>query len=119
MAHFQKLKNQARREEQRGRWVQAIELYKQAIRFEEDSGATSVDFGLYNRVGDLYLRQGDTAKEFGQQFITLDRDLHRWLASFQFARSPNGNVLFQVILQLKDAPELKIDYDQRTDPPTR
>jgi hypothetical protein len=60
-----------------------------------------------------------TTKEFGQQFITLDRDLHRWLASFQFARSPNGNVLFQVILQLRDAPELKIDYDQRTDPPIR
>ncbi len=60
-----------------------------------------------------------SAKEFGQQFITLDRDLHRWLASFQFARSPNGNVLFQVILQLRDAPELKIDYDQRTDPPIR
>ncbi|MEN8143678.1 MAG: putative LPS assembly protein LptD [Gemmatimonadota bacterium] len=60
-----------------------------------------------------------TTKEFGQQFITLDRDLHRWQASFQFARSPNGNVLFQVILQLRDAPELKIDYDQRTDPPIR
>ncbi len=80
MAHFQKLKNQARREEQRGRWVQAIELYKQAIRLEEDSGATSVDFGLYNRVGDLYLRQGDTATAVDYYETAVDsyagHDLH-------------------------------------------
>ncbi len=80
MAHFQKLKNQARREEQRGRWVQAIELYKQAIRLEEDSGASSVDFGLYNRVGDLYLRQGDTATAVDYYETAVDsyagHDLH-------------------------------------------
>ncbi|MEN8143677.1 MAG: tetratricopeptide repeat protein [Gemmatimonadota bacterium] len=80
MAHFQKLKNQARREEQRGRWVQAIELYKQAIRLEEDSGASSVDFGLYNRVGDLYLKQGDTATAVDYYETAVDsyagHDLH-------------------------------------------
>ncbi len=55
-----------------------------------------------------------TQSEFGQQLISLDRDLHRWRASFQFARSPNGNVIFQVSVSLRDAPELHGDYNQRT-----
>ncbi|MFQ5529102.1 MAG: putative LPS assembly protein LptD, partial [Gemmatimonadota bacterium] len=54
-------------------------------------------------------------KEFGQNVISLDRDLHRWLASFQFARSPNGNTIFQVSVSLQDAPEIRGDYIQRTD----
>ena len=56
-----------------------------------------------------------TSGDFGQQLITLDRDLHRWRASFQFARSPNGNVIFSVGVHLTDAPELKGDYKQQTD----
>jgi hypothetical protein len=56
-----------------------------------------------------------TESEFGQNVITLDRDLHRWLASFQFARSPNGNTIFQVSVSLQDAPEVRGDYIQRTD----
>ena len=55
-----------------------------------------------------------TSGDFGQQLITLDRDLHRWRASFQFARSPNGNVVFSVGVHLTDAPELKGDYKQQT-----
>jgi len=55
-----------------------------------------------------------TSGDFGQQLITLDRDLHRWRASFQFARSPNGNVVFSVGVHLTDAPELKGDYRQQT-----
>jgi hypothetical protein len=55
-----------------------------------------------------------TQGEFGTQYITLDRDLHRWRASFQFSRSPNGNTLFQVGVRLTDAPELHGDYNQRT-----
>lgn len=53
------LKNQARREEQRENWSQAIELYGEAIRLSEESGDVSLDLSLYNRVGDLYRRQGD------------------------------------------------------------
>lgn len=53
--------------------------------------------------------------EFGQNVISLDRDLHRWLATFQFARSPNGNTIFQVSVSLQDAPEIRGDYIQRTD----
>ena len=55
-----------------------------------------------------------TSAEFGQQLITFDRELHRWRASFQFARSPNGNVIFSVGVHLTDAPELKGDYKQQT-----
>ena len=59
-----------------------------------------------------------TNKEFGAQLITLDRDLHRWRASFQFSRAPNGNVIFQVLLALTDAPDLKVTYDQKSEPPS-
>ncbi|MDT8436054.1 MAG: putative LPS assembly protein LptD [Gemmatimonadota bacterium] len=52
--------------------------------------------------------------EFGSHFITLDRDLHRWRASFQFSRSPNGNTLFSVSVRLVDAPEIQGDYIQRS-----
>ena len=53
------LKNQARREEQRENWSRAIELYGEAIRLSEEAGEVSLDLSLYNRIGDLYRRQGD------------------------------------------------------------
>ena len=31
-----------------------------------------------------------------------------------FARSPNGNFIFQMSVSLQDAPDLKFDYDQQT-----
>jgi tetratricopeptide (TPR) repeat protein len=60
MTRHHQLKNEARRAEQRSDWARAIELYKSAIRFEEERESGS-DVGVYNRVGDLYLRQGNTA----------------------------------------------------------
>ncbi len=54
-----------------------------------------------------------TDGEFGRHLLSLDRDLHRWQASFVLTRAPNGNVLFQIRVFLRDAPELKVDYDQR------
>lgn len=60
MTRHHQLKNEARRAEQRSDWARAIELYKSAIRIEDERGSGS-DVGVYNRVGDLYLRQGDTA----------------------------------------------------------
>jgi hypothetical protein len=53
-------------------------------------------------------------KKFGEHLVTLDRDLHRWMASFVFARSPNGNFLFSLSVRLRDAPDLKFDYDQQS-----
>ena len=52
--------------------------------------------------------------EFGEHLITLDRALHRWMATFMFARSPNGNFIFQMSVNLRDAPDLKFDYDQQS-----
>jgi len=79
MANFQKLKNQARREEQRSNWAGAIELYKQAIRLDEDV-SRSVDLSLYNRIGDLYLRLDNpsVAVEYYEQTVDLyaDQDMH-------------------------------------------
>lgn len=60
MTRHHQLKNEARRAEQKSDWGRAIELYKSVIRMDEDreSGA---DVGVYNRIGDLYLRMGDMA----------------------------------------------------------
>ena len=55
-----------------------------------------------------------TEGKFGEHMITLDRGLHRWMATFMFARSPNGNFIFQMSVNLRDAPDLKFDYDQQT-----
>jgi len=60
MTRHHQLKNEARRAEQRSDWARAIELYKSAIRLDDEHESGS-DVGVYNRVGDLYLRQGDTA----------------------------------------------------------
>lgn len=58
MTRHQQLKNEARRAEHRSDWRRAIELYKEAIRLDQENGSAS-DVGVYNRVGDLYLRLGD------------------------------------------------------------
>lgn len=52
--------------------------------------------------------------EFGQHSLRLERDLHHWWLVFRFVQMPSGNLLFDVMLQLRDAPELKIPYDIRT-----
>ena len=55
-----------------------------------------------------------TTKEFGQHVLRMDRDLHRWRATFAFVQSPNGNVAFNFFVSLIDQPEIKFQYDQRT-----
>ncbi len=55
-----------------------------------------------------------TSGEFGSHQLELERDLHRWRATFRFMKSPNGNFLFDVLVQLIDAPEVQVDYNQRT-----
>jgi len=54
-----------------------------------------------------------TLKEFGQHILRLDRDLHRWRATFSFVKSPNGNFAFNFFVSLTDQPEIKFQYDQR------
>jgi hypothetical protein len=47
---------------------------------------------------------------FGGHRITLRRDLYRWEANFNFSRTPYGNTSFDVLIRLKDLPDLKVDY---------
>lgn len=52
-----KLKDQARLHEQREEWEQAIQLYLQVLRAGDERDGEA-ELGVYNRVGDLYLRLG-------------------------------------------------------------
>ena len=72
---------------------------------------------LLERVEQL-VRQTDGLGLVVSHRAVLDRDLHRWRASFQFSRAPNGNVIFQLLLTLTDAPDLRVTYDQKSEPPT-
>lgn len=54
---IESLKEQARRHEQKEEWRKALDHYRKAIaRLEKDD---QPDIGLYNRVGDLYVRVSD------------------------------------------------------------
>ncbi|HEU4885011.1 MAG TPA: tetratricopeptide repeat protein [Longimicrobium sp.] len=59
MASPAKLKDQARAAENRGQWTEAVILYRQLL---EDSPGEEVDIALWNRVGDLHLRIGETER---------------------------------------------------------
>jgi hypothetical protein len=54
--------------------------------------------------------------QFGEHFVRLERDLHRWRALFSFAKSSNGNFAFSFSVTLLDAPDIKFDYEQQTLP---
>lgn len=55
-------------------------------------------------------------KRFGQHYLMLQRDLHRWHASFAFSRTANGNFAFNFNVALLDQPDIKFDYDQQSYP---
>jgi hypothetical protein len=55
-----------------------------------------------------------TDREFGQHVLRLDRQMHRWRATFSFVKSPNGNFAFNFFISLRDQPDLKFQYDQQT-----
>lgn len=55
-----------------------------------------------------------TTKQFGEHLLRLERDLHRWRATFSFVKSPNGNFAFNFYISLLDQPDIKFQYDQRT-----
>ncbi len=60
-----------------------------------------------------------TESEFANHVLTLSRDLHRWTANFDFIKAQNGNFLFTFRVQLRDNPDLKLDYDQKEGPAER
>jgi len=53
-------------------------------------------------------------QRFPQHFVTLERDLHRWHASFAFSRTASGNFAFSFYVALLDQPDIKFDYDQQS-----
>ena len=75
-----RLKNRARREEQRENWSRAIELYTEALSESQKKGNSVADLSLYNRIGDIYLRIGqkNTAVRYYEQAIEryTEQELH-------------------------------------------
>jgi Tat protein translocase TatC len=59
----------------------------------------------------IYDRQ---TRQFGYHSVNLERNLHRWHASFAFNKTANGNFSFSFNIALTDQPDIKFDYDQRT-----
>src|SRR5690606_16414840 len=57
MKSISKLKDEARRYEQREEWEKAIQTYLQVLKVA-DEGENEVDLPVYNRLGDLYVRLG-------------------------------------------------------------
>ncbi|HEV2750251.1 MAG TPA: twin-arginine translocase subunit TatC [Gemmatimonadales bacterium] len=54
------------------------------------------------------------ARQFGLHIISLQRDLHRWHASFSFTKNPNGNFAFSFYVSLLDQPDIKFNYEQQS-----
>jgi hypothetical protein len=53
-------------------------------------------------------------RQFSEHLVRLERDLHRWHASFAFAKSANGNFAFTFYVSLLDEPDIKFNYEQQT-----
>jgi hypothetical protein len=53
-------------------------------------------------------------QQFADHFLSFERDLHRWRASFVFSKSANGNFAFSFNIALIDQSDIKFDYDQHT-----
>ena len=58
--NFEKLKDAARKFEQKEDWRRAIEVYLKAIQEFESGQDSAPDLSIYNRVGDLYLDRKST-----------------------------------------------------------
>src|SRR5581483_8440488 len=53
-------------------------------------------------------------REFSDQNVSLQRDMHDWRALLSFSRAPNGNFAFNFFISLKAEPDLKFDYSRST-----
>jgi hypothetical protein len=53
-------------------------------------------------------------KQFGMHMMTLQRELHDWRAVFAFTQAPNGYFTFNFFIALKAQPDIKFDYNRRT-----
>lgn len=52
---------------------------------------------------------------FADHFLTFTRQMHDWDANFDFVKAQNGNFSFQFRVQLRANPDIKVDYEQRSD----
>lgn len=62
MKSVTKLKDEARKHEQREDWDRAIQIYLQVLAASEDDAVGESELPLYNRVGDLHVRMGRPAE---------------------------------------------------------
>ena len=107
-----------------GRWRASLSYSLQRTRAQ--AGADLVDSGSQLVRGNVSFDPTEhwsvrwstsysfTDGEFADHILTLTRDLHRWQANFDFLKARNGNFAFQFRVELRDNPDLKLDYDQRT-----
>ena len=58
MKAIAKLKDDARKFEQKEEWEKAIQAYLEVLQIGEEGDGSELDLPLYNRVGDLYVRLG-------------------------------------------------------------
>lgn len=61
MKSVTKLKDEARKHEQREEWDRAVQLYLQVLKASDDEAIGESELPLYNRVGDLHVRMGQPA----------------------------------------------------------
>ncbi len=57
--NLDKLKDTARKHEQKEEWRKAIEVYQRVLEAFESGAEAAPDLALYNKVGDLHLKVGD------------------------------------------------------------
>ena len=53
-------------------------------------------------------------RQFGDHAISLERDLHRWHASFSFLKTATGSFAFSFYVSLLDQPDIKFNYEQQS-----
>jgi hypothetical protein len=57
-------------------------------------------------------------QRFLQHYVSLQRNLHDWVAHFRFTRTVAGNFSFDFTVSLVPAPDIKFDYRQQSLPPS-
>ncbi|HSH46011.1 MAG TPA: tetratricopeptide repeat protein [Longimicrobiales bacterium] len=60
MTSIARLKDRARKHEHKEDWEAAIKAYQKVLEAEEGEDGLDLELGLFNRIGDLYLRMGRT-----------------------------------------------------------
>lgn len=53
-------------------------------------------------------------KNFTDHILTFTRQMHDWDANFDFMKAQNGNFSFQFRVKLRANPDIKFDYQQRS-----